>query len=44
MAGKTDVFSNDLLKLIFHGVEIPSLAQNNSSAVASLYLARRHKP
>lgn len=40
MAGKTDVFSNDLLKLIFHGTPIANIADNASaSPLASLYIS-----
>lgn len=39
MAGKTDVFSNDLLKLIFNGVAITGIADNASAApLATLYV------
>lgn len=40
MAGKTDVFENDLLKLIFHGIAIANIADNAaSSPITSLYLS-----
>lgn len=40
MAGKTDVFSNDLLKLIFWGVPIANLADNAAiSPLATFYLS-----
>jgi hypothetical protein len=40
MAGKTDVFSNDFLKLVFWGTPIANLADNAAtSPLASLYLS-----
>lgn len=40
MAGKTDVFENDLLKLIFNGTAIANLADNAaSSPLSNLYLS-----
>lgn len=40
MAGKTDVFSNDLLKLIFHGTPIANIADNAAaSPLTNLYIA-----
>ena len=40
MAGKTDVFENDLLKLIFNGDSIANLADNTStSPLTALYLS-----
>lgn len=40
MAGKTDIFENDLLKLIFHGTAIAGLADNAASgAYTTLYLS-----
>lgn len=37
MAGKTDVFENDLLKLIFNGTAIANLA-DNAAPLNNLYL------
>ena len=40
MAGKTDVFENDILKLIFNASAIANLADNAaSSPVTKLYLS-----
>lgn len=39
MPGKTNEFSNDLLKLIFHGVDIAGLARNALSPFNTLYLS-----
>lgn len=40
MAGKTDVFENDILKLIFWGVAIANIADNAASApLTTLYLS-----
>lgn len=40
MAGKTDVFENDILKLIFHGTAIANIADNAASSPATiLYLS-----
>lgn len=40
MAGKTDVFENDLLKLIFNGTAIASIADNAASTpLTNLYLS-----
>lgn len=40
MAGKTDVFENDFLKLIFHGTAIATIADNAaSSPITNLYLS-----
>lgn len=40
MAGKTDVFENDLLKLIFNGVSIANIADNAvASPLTTLYLS-----
>lgn len=40
MAGKTDVFENDLLKLIFNGTPIGNIADNAAtSPVTTLYLS-----
>lgn len=40
MAGKTDVFENDLLKLIFNGTPIANIADNAASLpLTTLYLS-----
>lgn len=40
MAGKTDVFENDIQKLIFWGTAIPNIADNAaSSPITALYLS-----
>lgn len=40
MAGKTDVFENDILKLIFHGTAIANIADNAAtSPITILYLS-----
>lgn len=40
MAGKTDVFENDILKLIFWGTAIANIADNAASApITALYLS-----
>lgn len=40
MAGKTDVFENDLLKLIFNGTAIAGLADNAASGpLTNLYMS-----
>ncbi len=40
MAGKTDIFENDILKLIFNGVSIANIADNTStSPLTTLYLS-----
>lgn len=40
MAGKTDVFENDLLKLIFHGTAIANIADNAaSSPITQLFIS-----
>lgn len=40
MTGKTDVFENDVQKLIFHGTAIANLADNAaSSPLTSLYIS-----
>lgn len=40
MPGKTTVFANDILKLIFHGVAISSIADNAAtSPLTALYLS-----
>jgi len=39
MAGKTDIFENDFLKLIFNGTAIANIADNAASApVTNLYI------
>lgn len=42
MAGKSDAFSNDLLKLIFQGVAITGLADNAASAPLTQYYLSLH--
>lgn len=40
MAGKTDVFENDFLKLLFNGTPIANIADNAASApITNLYLS-----
>lgn len=40
MAGKTDVFENDLLKLIFHGTAIANIADNAAtSPITQLFIS-----
>lgn len=40
MAGKTDVFENDILKLIFHGTAIANIADNAAaSPLTALWLS-----
>jgi hypothetical protein len=39
MAGKTDVFENDILKLIFNAIAIANLADNAASPLTNLYLS-----
>ena len=40
MAGKTDVFENDILKLIFNGAAIANIADNAAAApLTNLYLS-----
>lgn len=39
MAGKSDVFENDLLKLIFNATAIATVAQNGTTPITSLYVS-----
>ena len=40
MAGKTDVFENDFLKLVFNGTAIANIADNAASApITNLYMS-----
>ena len=33
MSGKTDIFENDFLKLIFHGTAISGIADNSATPI-----------
>lgn len=39
MSGKTDIFENDFLKLIFHGTAISGIADNSATPITQLFLS-----